>query len=328
MPATSAKQPAAAPAYKPRQTALQAKSIAGPAKAKVSARSVKQSVKQPIAPPAFRPKTKAVTVQAKMAPTSPVKNHPVAPPVYRPQPAAKVLQTKKAAGQQSGQKFQDLTRFGVHSKPAVIQRAKASAKALLAEQFAAAEEREMADEDFQEELENEEVSKSKRSAVKGQEFRKSCGLAAVVMLVKSLIDYQPSESDMAEFLGINPSFLGTTEQDLLSLIRYCHVAGAKCYFEANVNVPTRKFLAQKIKNGPIICNLRDVRHWIVIDRVIVTPGKVTNEKLGLYEPDEYTFIGRDPWGMHEVFPPKGEAFEFNVSQLRAQGANKYIYIDK
>lgn len=195
-------------------------------------------------------------------------------------------------------------------------------------QFAAAEELELAEDDFQEELEKEAQGQSERSALKGQEFRKSCGLAAVVMLVKSLIDYQPSERELAEFLGKNPSFQGTTEQDLLSLIRYCHVAGAKCHLEANVSVATRKLLAAKIANGPIICGLSDVRHWIVIDRIRVTPGKVTNERLGLYEPDQYTFIGRDPWGMHEVFPPKGEAFEFNVDQLRSQGASKYIYIDR
>jgi hypothetical protein len=332
VPAESAKQPVAVLAHKPRKTVLQAKSMTGPVKSMVLQAKTKasaQSVKQPIAPPVFRPKTKAVTVQAKMmAPASPVKNHPVAPPVYRPQPPAKVLQTKRAAGQQPGRKFQEQTRFGAQSRPTVIQRAKASAKELLEEQFAAAEEQELAYEDFQEELEKEAVGQSKRSAPKGQEFRKSCGLAAVVMLVKSLIDYQPSELDMAEFLGKNPSFQGTTEQDLLSLIKYCHVLGATYYFEGNVSVATRKLLARKIVNGPIICGLKDVRHWIVIDRVKVTPGKVTNEKLGLYAPDEYTFIGRDPWGMHEAFPPKGEPFEFNVEQLRAQGACKYIYIDR
>lgn len=90
------KSPVAPPVYRPQQVPKVLQTMRLPGQNSLAG----QAPPQPIAPTVYRPKGKPIGAQAKMAASSPVKNHPVAPPVYCPQ-QTKALQPKMAVGKQS-----------------------------------------------------------------------------------------------------------------------------------------------------------------------------------------------------------------------------------
>lgn len=330
------KHPAAPPVYHPPSIpkAIQAKNTAGPpASPRLDDRGAAQRIRvvEKIAPGAahrsapvriFRPGTPerdrlaaAPTIQTKTTgmlqrPSS--NSTPQTPHGSRPAYSPGKTTNATSAVQRPRQ-----------ARSMVVQRSQMSAQEALKYSKESAKEMESAKQDASKEKEQAQESEVKRSAVLGQKSMQSCGLAAVRMVVYSKLEYEVTEKEMAEWLKIHPTFLGTTTEDLTSLLRSFYIPDVMTMTDAVLSVPTRKLLKAKIGRGPIICGITG--HWIVIDSIDVTPGRVLNQKLGLYAPDEYTFIGRDPWGFGQSFPPKGAAFEFSVDQMRALGASEYIY---